>query len=95
MINSSSPGQNGRQFGRRHFQMLFLEWKYMNFEQFSSLGSDNGYATTRRQAIIWTNVDPVHRGIYAALGGDELNGTQMHLLEVISSTTRQLMPKRM
>ena len=26
----------------------------------------------RRQAIIWTNADPVHWGIYAALEGDEL-----------------------
>ena len=25
-----------------------------------------------RQAIIWTNVDPIHWRIYAALGGDEL-----------------------
>ena len=28
---------------------------------------------TRRQAISWTNYDPVHRRIYAALGGDALN----------------------
>ena len=26
----------------------------------------------RRQAIIWTNADPIHWQIYAALGGDEL-----------------------
>ena len=26
----------------------------------------------RRQAIIWTNNDPIHGGIYAALLGDEL-----------------------
>ena len=25
-----------------------------------------------RQAIIWTNADPIHWHIYAALGGDEL-----------------------
>ena len=25
----------------------------------------------RRQGIIWTNADPVHRRIYAPLGGDE------------------------
>ena len=29
----------------------------------------------RRQAIIWTNADPIHWHIYAALGGDELNST--------------------
>ena len=28
----------------------------------------------RRQAIFWTNSDPVHRRIYASLGGDELMG---------------------
>ena len=28
-----APGQNGRQFGRRHFQSHFLEWKWMNFDQ--------------------------------------------------------------
>ena len=27
----------------------------------------------QRQTISWTNADPVHRCIYAALGGDELN----------------------
>ena len=26
-----------------------------------------------RQAIIWTNVDPFHRRIYAAVGGDEFD----------------------
>ena len=29
-------------------------------------------ALNRRQAIIWSNVDPVHWGMYAALGRDEL-----------------------
>ena len=37
----------------------------------SSVGSDNGLAPNRWQAIIWTNVDPIHWRIYAALGGDE------------------------
>ena len=36
-----------------------------------SVGSSNGLAPNRRQAIIWTNTDPVHWRIYAALG-DEL-----------------------
>ena len=40
--------------------------------QYVSIGSDNGLAPSRRQAIIWTNVDPVYRRIYAALGGGEL-----------------------
>ena len=25
-----------------------------------------------RQAIIWTNADPIHWRLYAALGGDQL-----------------------
>ena len=31
---------------------------------------DNGLALNRRQAIMWTNVVPIHWCIYAALGGD-------------------------
>ena len=53
----------------RHFQMHFLEWKYMfefwvqfdwicslesNWQKYS-IGWDNGLAPNRRQAIIWTN----------------------------------------
>ena len=72
-------------FRRQHVQTHFLEWKYFyfkqNFIQRCFLGSNwqyvgialhNGLAPFRRQAIIWTNVDPVHRRIYAALVGDEL-----------------------
>ena len=33
---------------------------------------DNKPALVRRQAITWTNADPVRWRIYAALGGDEL-----------------------
>ena len=40
--------------------------------QYSSIGSDDGLVPIRWQAIIWTNADPVHWSIYAALGGDEL-----------------------
>ena len=40
--------------------------------QYVSIGSDNGLAPSRWQAIIWTNADPVHQRICAALGGDEL-----------------------
>ena len=38
------------------------------------MGLDNGLAPYRRQAIIWTNADPIHWRIYAPLGGDELTG---------------------
>ena len=60
-MNTLRPRQNGR-----HFQMLFLEWKCLNFKynltevcsygsnwQHYSIGSDNGLASSRRQAIIW------------------------------------------
>ena len=36
------------------------------------MGSDNGLVPKRRQAIIWTNDDPVQRRIYASLGLNEL-----------------------
>ena len=36
-------------------------------------GSDNDLAPNRRQAIIWTNTNPILWRIYAALGADELN----------------------
>ena len=35
-------------------------------------GSGNGSAPNRQQAITWSNTDPVHWRLYAALGGDEL-----------------------
>ena len=34
---------------------------------------DNGLAPNRRQAIIWSNADPIHWRIYAALGGRWVN----------------------
>ena len=38
----------------------------------SSIVLDNGLAPNRRQAIIWTNADPIDWRMYAALGRDEL-----------------------
>ena len=35
---------------------------------------DNGLALNKRQAIIWTNADPIHWRIYAALWGDGYHG---------------------
>ena len=32
---------------------------------------DNGSVPIRRQTIIWTNVDPIHWQLYAALVGDD------------------------
>ena len=42
-----------------------------NWEQ-TSIGSGNGLAPNRRQAITWNNDDPVHWCIYVEVGGDEL-----------------------
>ena len=65
--------------------MHFFEWKWQNpdsnftemYSQVSgwqqvSIGSDNGLAPNRRQAITWISGDPVRWRIYAALGRDEL-----------------------
>ena len=85
-IMSSPPGQNGRDFPDDIFKSNVMNKKFCisiqtslnfvlkgpiyNFPTY--IGSDNGLAPIRRQVIIWTNVDPVHWRIYAALGGDEL-----------------------
>ena len=45
-----------------------------------SIGSGNGLAPKRRQAIIWTKADLVYRRIYAALGEVELNGIYISVL---------------
>ena len=39
-----------------------------------------------RQAIIWTNADPVHWHIYAALGGDELTHSGLDLVLIASAS---------
>ena len=83
LLSSSPPGQNGRHFGRRQLQMHFLEWKWQNTDSifieicsqisnvwYTSIGSGNGLAPNRRQAIAWTNADPDHWRICAAHGRD-------------------------
>ena len=58
-------------------KMIWFRFKFRrNFSQESKLqqarvGSDNGSAPKRRQAITLTSDGPVHLRIYAALGGDE------------------------
>ena len=65
-LNTLRPGKNGRHF-TGHFQVHFLEHKLwiskQNFAEicsvwpnrhYGSIGSDNGLAPNRRQAIIWT-----------------------------------------
>ena len=49
------------------FLMVPFSWQY------SSIGSDNGLAQNKRQAIIWSNADPINWCIYMPLG-DELTG---------------------
>ena len=40
--------------------------------QYSTIGTDNGLAPARRQAIIWTNGGIIHWRIYPSLGLNEL-----------------------
>ena len=83
ILNSYPPRQNGRHFGRRHFQMKIVEFQLKFTEicsqesnwQKASIALGNGLAPNRRQAITWTNDAPVHRRIYAALKGDGLNSS--------------------
>ena len=68
-------------FRRRYFHLHFCQWKVLYFDynftavcssgskwQWPSTGLDNGLASNRRQAIIWTNADAIHWHIHAALG---------------------------
>ena len=65
-FNSSPPGQNGHHFADNVFRCIFVNETFCIMIKI---------APNRRQAIIWTNADPVHWRIdlYAALGWDELN----------------------
>ena len=54
---------------------ILIRPRYLTLDLIMLLGqhcSGNGLAPNRRQAINWTNADPVHWRIYAALGRDEL-----------------------
>ena len=65
-LNTLKPRQNGRHFLDDIFKCIFLnESVWISIEislvpkgpinNKSSIGSDNGLAPTRRQAIFWTN----------------------------------------
>ena len=41
-------------------------------QRYASLGSDDGLAPNRRQAIIWTKAGLIYSVIYASLGRKEL-----------------------
>ena len=66
-INTLRPRQSGRHFPDDIFKYIFLNenvWISIKIslnvcsqgsnQQYSSIGSDNGLAPSRRQAIIWT-----------------------------------------
>ena len=48
--------------------------------QYVIIGSDNGLAPNRRQAIIWTNDGLVYWRIYASVGLDELSVIQSKII---------------
>ena len=54
------------------FSYAFLWMKSFVFWLKIYIGLDNGLAPNRRWAIIWTNADPIHWRIYAALRGMSL-----------------------
>ena len=91
-------------FPRRHIQTLFRDWKYLNYKQnfieicsfgsdwqYEGIGSDNSLVPSRRQAIAWTNVDPVQRRIYAALGGRWVNSLLVEFSDAVGHTTMLFM----
>ena len=78
-----SPGQYGRQLADDIFKFIFVNEKFYILIEISlkcvpkgpidnNIGLDTGLAPNRRHTIIWTNADPVHWCIYAALRGDKL-----------------------
>ena len=87
-----SPWKKWPSFCRRNFHMHFDEWKFCTLikisPKFVPKGpiDNNGLVPNRRQAIIWTNDDPIHRCIYAALRRDGLIPFLETLLGVKSVT---------
>ena len=67
----------------------FVLYFHSEFHRFVPNGpidkkSGNGLAPNRRQAITWTNADPVHWRIYVALGEDKLVLKLHHLFIIVS-----------
>ena len=85
-FNSSRPGQNGRHFADSIFRGIFLKEKFCtlikNSPNFVLKGPiDSNPALVYIMAWCWIGdkplsypvlTDPIHWGIYAALGGDDL-----------------------
>ena len=88
-FNSSPPGQSSSHFADNIVNCIFINEKFCILIQISLkfvptgpinnksviIGSGNGLAPNRRQAITWTNAGPIQWYIYAALGEDGLNFT--------------------
>ena len=105
LFNSSPPGQNGRHFADDTFKCIFFnENVRISIKislKFVPKGlNDNKAAlvgvmawSDRRQAITWTNADPVQRCIYAALSewrlewnchfGEDWSGLCLYLLQYL------------
>ena len=73
------PRQNGRHFVHDIFKCIapnepfWILHKILGSNQiYSSIGSDNGLASIRRQAIIWTKISLLYWRMYAPLGLNEL-----------------------
>ena len=84
-LNKLRPRQNGRHFADDNSKCIFLNenvyisikismifFSYGSNWQHSIIGSDNGLAPNRRQAIIWTNDGLCCRRIYVLIGLSEL-----------------------
>ena len=74
LLKSSPPRQNGHHFADDIFKYIFMNEKFCILIRISlkfvpTEGPISNKSANRRQAIFWTNADPVHWHIYAALGG--------------------------
>ena len=71
---------NENHFISVEFSLKIFSWG-SNY-QYTSIGSDNGLALNRRQAIIWTKGGLVYWHMYASLGLNELSPVagSLHLL---------------
>ena len=85
-FNSSHPGQNDRHFADDiidafSWMKSFVFWLKFHWSLFQlkypSVGLDNGLASNRLQAIIWTSANPIHWRLYAVPVGDELSFTMV------------------
>ena len=87
-INTLRPKQNVRHFADDIFRCILFN-KWYNW-QYISIGSGNGLALNRGQAITWTNDDSIQWPIYASPGLNELR----YMIHNINFLTQQMkMPR--